>query len=177
MDRHTRPGAVAQLRRGAEVISVGEDDARHSLAGQRAQHTIVHLHRIDRDISRGMTDESTVEIVAVALGEPRPGEDAGDDLAQGHVERVPRRTEEWKMTDDLRVPKRRVQAEVLLPGGGSRQVTFFLSEFAPNHTGPERLSDLLNAQDEFVAAVDTATHAVSFLGERTIVRARLVGQR
>ncbi len=77
------------------------------------------------------------------------------------------------MSDELKVPKRRVQAEVLLPGGGSRQVTFFLSDFAPNHNGPERLSDLLNARDEFVPVVDAVTDSVSFLGRHTIAAARV----
>ena len=80
------------------------------------------------------------------------------------------------MTDDLKVPKQRAQVEVLLPGGAVRQVVVFLSEFASTHTGPERLSDLLNAQDEFVPAVDTATDAMSFLGRHTIAAARVAGE-
>ena len=77
------------------------------------------------------------------------------------------------MTEDLRVPKRRAQVEVLLPGGGARQVTVFLSEFASRHSGPERLSDLLNAKDEFVPVVDAATDSVAFLGRHTIAAARV----
>ena len=77
------------------------------------------------------------------------------------------------MSDDLKVPKRRVQAEVLLPTGASHHVTFFLSEFAPNHNGPERLSDLLNARDEFVPAVDASTDTMTFLGRHTIAVARV----
>lgn len=80
------------------------------------------------------------------------------------------------MTDELRVPKRRVQAEVLLPGGATRQATFFLSEFAPHHNGPERLSDLLNAQDDFVPAVDAATESMIFINRHIVAAARVAGE-
>lgn len=77
------------------------------------------------------------------------------------------------MSDELRVPKRRVQVEVLLPGGAARQVTVFLAEFASSHTGPERVSDLLNAHDDFVPAVDVLTGTVIFLGRHSIAAARV----
>jgi hypothetical protein len=77
------------------------------------------------------------------------------------------------MSDELKVPKRRVQVEVLIPGGGARQVIVFLAEFAPTHTGPERLSDLLNAEDEFVPALDVATDTMMFLGRHSIAAARV----
>jgi hypothetical protein len=77
------------------------------------------------------------------------------------------------MSDELRVPKRRVPVEVILPGGAARQVTVFLAEFAPTHSGPERLSDLLNAPDEFFPAVDAATEAMTFLGRHGIAAARV----
>ncbi len=77
------------------------------------------------------------------------------------------------MTDELRVPKRRVQVEVLLAGGGVRQVTVFLADFASGHTGPERLSDLLIAHEEFVPAVDVTSDAMTFLGRHSIAAARV----
>ncbi|MGZ6143313.1 MAG: hypothetical protein ACXWLM_08240 [Myxococcales bacterium] len=77
------------------------------------------------------------------------------------------------MSDELRVPKRRAQVEVLLPGGAARQVTVFLAEYAPRHSGPERLSDLLNAQDDFVPAVDVATDTMTFLNRHGIAAARV----
>ena len=80
------------------------------------------------------------------------------------------------MTDELRVPKRRVQSEVFLPGGATRQVTFFLSEFAPHHAGPERLSDLLNGEDDFVPAVDAATEGMMFVGRQIVAAARVAGE-
>jgi len=77
------------------------------------------------------------------------------------------------MSDELRVPKRRAQVEVLLPGGAARQVTVFLAEFASRHTGPERLSDLLNAADDFVPAVDVLTDSMTFLNRHGIAAARV----
>lgn len=78
------------------------------------------------------------------------------------------------MTDDLRVPKRRAQVEVLLPGGESRQVTVFLAQFASAHAGPERVSDLLNAAEgEFLAAVDAATDTIIFLNRQGVAAARV----
>src|SRR5947209_3134162 len=105
MHRDARAGPFAQLRRRAEVIAIGEHDARHPSARERGEHGGVHLDRIDRDIAGGMTNERTVEVVAMPLGEPGPGQDAGHDLAQGHLERVPRRIGEWKMTKALSKPK------------------------------------------------------------------------
>ena len=77
------------------------------------------------------------------------------------------------MTDDLKVPKRRARVEVLLPGGAARQVTVFLAGYAQRHSGPERLSDLLNAVEDFVPAVDVATDTMMFLSRHGIAAARL----
>jgi hypothetical protein len=77
------------------------------------------------------------------------------------------------MTDDLRVPKRRAHVEVLLPGGAARQVTVFLAEFASRHSGPERLSDLLNAEADFIPALDVATNLMTFLNRHGIAAARV----
>jgi hypothetical protein len=74
--------------------------------------------------------------------------------------------------DDLRVPKRRVSAEVLLPGGAGRRITLFLAEAAPAHAGPERPSDVLNAGDGFLPAFDEDAGAITFLnvGGLAVVR-------
>jgi hypothetical protein len=77
------------------------------------------------------------------------------------------------MSDDLKVPKRRAQVEVLLPGGAVRQVTIFLAEYASAHDGPERLSDLLNGSDDFVPALDLASDTMTFLGRQSIAAARV----
>lgn len=65
--------------------------------------------------------------------------------------------------DELRVPKRRVAAEVLLPGGAARRITLFLAEAAPGHAGPERPSDVLNGGDRFLPAFDEDARAITFL--------------
>jgi hypothetical protein len=75
--------------------------------------------------------------------------------------------------DDLRVPKRRIPVEMLLPGGASRQTTLFLSEVAADHTGPERPSDLLNGGDDFVPAFDETGKAMTFLNRSAISAVRL----
>ncbi len=77
------------------------------------------------------------------------------------------------MSEELRVPKRHVQVEVLIPGGGARQVTVFLAEFASTHSGPERLSDLLNAHDDFLPVLDVATGGTMFIGRHSIAAARV----
>jgi hypothetical protein len=80
---------------------------------------------------------------------------------------------EWKMSEELRVPKRRAQVEVLLPSGGARQVVVFLAEFASSHSGPERLSDLLNGGGDFLPALDMATEEMSFLNRHGVAAARV----
>lgn len=75
------------------------------------------------------------------------------------------------MSEELRVPKRQVQVEMLVPGSPPQKVTVFLAEFASRHTGPERLSDLLNGHDEFVPAL--AAGATVFLGRHSIAAARV----
>lgn len=74
--------------------------------------------------------------------------------------------------DDLRIPKRRVAAEVLLPGGATRPITLFLSETASHHAGPERPSDLLNGGDDFVPAFDEEARVMSFLNRAGLAAVR-----
>ena len=75
--------------------------------------------------------------------------------------------------EDLRVPKRRIPVEVLLPGGASSPMALFLSEVAADHAGPERPSDLLNGGDDFVPAFDEAGKAMTFLSRGTVSAVRL----
>jgi hypothetical protein len=75
--------------------------------------------------------------------------------------------------DDLRVPKRRVAAEVLLAGGGSRRIALFLSEAAPGHSGPERPADLLTGGGEFVPAFDEEAQATTFLNRAGVAVLRV----
>jgi hypothetical protein len=75
--------------------------------------------------------------------------------------------------EDLRVPKRRVPAEVLLPGGGSRRIVLFLAEAAPGHAGPERPGDLLNGAVEFLPAFDEGAQAMTFLNRAAVAALRV----
>ncbi|HVP69062.1 MAG TPA: hypothetical protein VMT17_17565 [Anaeromyxobacteraceae bacterium] len=74
--------------------------------------------------------------------------------------------------EDLRVPKRRVPVEVVLPGGAVRQVFVYLSEAAAAHEGPERVSDLLNGADPFIPALES-DGGISFLHRSSIAVARV----
>ena len=75
--------------------------------------------------------------------------------------------------EDLRVPKHRVAAEVLLPGGASRRIALFLAEAASTHAGPERPSDLLNGGEDFVPALDDASGNMTFLNRAAIAVVRV----
>jgi len=74
--------------------------------------------------------------------------------------------------EDLRVPKRQVPVEVVLPGGQSRRVTLFLAEAAAGHEGPERVSDLLNGREAFIPALDRDAGSMTFLQRTSIAVAR-----
>jgi len=74
--------------------------------------------------------------------------------------------------EELRVPKRRVLAQIVLPGGEAREVAVFLAEPPPGIEG-ERLSDLLNAEGQFIPAQDVATEAMTFLHGRAVAVARV----
>ena len=80
---------------------------------------------------------------------------------------------ESRAVKELRVPKQRAEVEVILPGRGSHRVAVFLADFAPNHAGGERLSDLLNGAGGFFPAVDAETDQVVFLNRDTIAVARI----
>jgi hypothetical protein len=75
--------------------------------------------------------------------------------------------------DELRVPKRRVPAEVVLPGGQVRRISLFLADAAPAHAGPERPGDLLNGGGEFVPAFDEDAQGMTFLNRSTLAVVRV----
>ncbi len=50
---------------------------------------------------------------------------------------------------ELRVEKRRAEAELTLSTGARVKGTFFLASSAAGHTGPERVGDLLNGEQGF----------------------------
>jgi hypothetical protein len=78
--------------------------------------------------------------------------------------------------EDLRVPKRRVAAEAILPSGAVRRITLFLAEAASHHTGPERPSDLLNGGGDFIPAFDEEAAAMTFLNRAGVAAFRLPGR-
>lgn len=75
--------------------------------------------------------------------------------------------------EELRVPKRRVPAEAVLPGGGVRRISLFLAEAACGHAGPERPLDLLNGGGEFVPAFDEDAEAMTFLNRSALALVRV----
>lgn len=75
--------------------------------------------------------------------------------------------------EDLRVPKRRIDVEIIQAAGPARKVAVFLAEAAPDHDGPERLSDLLNGAGEFVPAFDEEAQVMTFLNRRSVALARV----
>jgi hypothetical protein len=58
------------------------------------------------------------------------------------------------MTDVYRIPRLQVTAQVALVGRQVRQVQLFLGACAENHTGHERPSDVLNAGNGFLPAME-----------------------
>src|SRR4051812_21951878 len=90
MDRDRSSRALLHLGSRAEMVAVREDDASNPLAGEVREDVLVHLDRIDADVPARAFDEVAVEVVAVALTEPRPGEDPWQDLAHGPESRTAR---------------------------------------------------------------------------------------
>jgi len=77
--------------------------------------------------------------------------------------------------DELRVPKRRTLVEIQLHGGAVHRVAVFLGDFAHDHAGPERLSDLLNGLGDFVPAYDLDSDSMTFLNRGGVAVVRLSG--
>jgi len=75
--------------------------------------------------------------------------------------------------EELRVPKHRVKAQIVLPGGETREVLVFLAEATPERTGGERLSDLLNGGAKFLPAMDAATQGLLLINASSIAVARV----
>jgi hypothetical protein len=74
---------------------------------------------------------------------------------------------------DLRVPKHKVAADVILPGGVVRRMAFFLAYAAPDHDGPERPLDLLNGDEDFLPAFDEEAGAMTFLHRKGALAVRV----
>lgn len=78
--------------------------------------------------------------------------------------------------EDLKVPKRQVSVEVVLPGGTTRHVALFLGDNAETHGGPERVSDLLNGRDPFVPALDQDGGGMTFLQRASVAMVRTTAE-
>ena len=74
--------------------------------------------------------------------------------------------------EDFRVPKRAVLVDVTRPDGATSQVEVYLSEYASNHVGGERVSEILNS-GLFVPARDPARNKINFLNSSRVVIARV----
>jgi hypothetical protein len=77
--------------------------------------------------------------------------------------------------NELRVPKRRTPVEIQLRHGVIHRFAVFLGDFAHDHSGPERLSDLLNDSGDFVPAYDLDSDSMTFLNREGVLVARLPG--
>lgn len=91
----------------------------------------------------------------------------------GRRHRLPSRPPASPALDELRVPKHRVDADVLLPGGGARRVALFLAEAAPDHDGPERPLDLLNGPGDFIPALDRTSGQMTFVNRAVATALRV----
>jgi hypothetical protein len=79
------------------------------------------------------------------------------------------------MDADHKIPKWRTRVDVQMPNGQVFAVAVYLSENATDHTGPERLSELLNRSQDFIPAFDLERDQTLFLCRRnlSVVRALL----
>src|SRR5947199_366851 len=77
----------------------------------------------------------------------------------------------------FRVEKRRVEAELTLSSGHSVRGIFFLAGSCSRHAGPERVADLLNAQDGFFPFETASDRAGMLLVNRAhVIAVRLLEQ-
>ena len=74
--------------------------------------------------------------------------------------------------DELRIPKHEVQVELTLESGEVRGVTVFLADAASDHTGAERLVDLLNGAADFIPVRSVDAPGVLLMSRAGIVSAR-----
>src|SRR3954463_2092909 len=74
--------------------------------------------------------------------------------------------------DPLRVPKRRSEIEVTFADGSVRKVAVFLAEQASRHGGEERVRDLLESSEYFVACIDREGDNVAFLAKESLAVVR-----
>lgn len=75
--------------------------------------------------------------------------------------------------EDLRVPKRKVPVQLVMPGGAGRRVSLFLAEAAPGHDGPELPADLVDGPSRFVPVVDEESGAIQFVSLASVALVRI----
>jgi len=75
--------------------------------------------------------------------------------------------------EELRIPKRQLEIETVNVDGVRRQVIVYLSEFLEHRAGGERVSDLLNSDEDFFPVVDKETNATLFLAREGLMFARV----
>jgi hypothetical protein len=77
------------------------------------------------------------------------------------------------MMEELRIEKRKVEVEVVGLDGIHHRVRVFLGEFSAEHSGQERVADLLNGADQFFPAEEIASGLIFMLRRSNIVFARV----
>jgi hypothetical protein len=81
MNRCPRAGARSNLVRRPRVVSIGDKNPREALPRHIRQIFVTRLNRIDTEIATSVPNEVPVEIVAMRLGKPRPGENIFQDFS------------------------------------------------------------------------------------------------
>src|SRR5438309_999819 len=74
---------------------------------------------------------------------------------------------------ELSVPKHKVPVEMVLTDGRELRLELFLADFAQAHVGPERVSDLLIAEGEFLPAGEPSTGAFCLVNRQSVLFLRV----
>jgi hypothetical protein len=77
--------------------------------------------------------------------------------------------------ENLKIPKWRTRVEILAPGGYAFGLAVYLADAASSHSGPERISDLLNGPLDFFPGHDLDRDQVVFVNRNdcSVVRVLL----
>jgi len=98
---------------------------------------------------------------------PRCETSSGEGPAHPDAGRLPRGA--VPLTDEYRVAKKEVVAEVTVAGEKPATLTLFLAGLTRSHAGDERPSDLLNGPDVFLPAVDRKGKSRLLLRDAVVV--------
>jgi hypothetical protein len=72
------------------MVAVGQKNVGDAKAGDFVDYLPARLDRVDAKIAFGVTNEVTVEVIAVGLGKPWPGEDVAKDLPHRSLLSLPK---------------------------------------------------------------------------------------